>query len=1194
VSALRLFSSVRARLLLLVLITALPLVAVLLVFATQSRQRELLARRESALHAAELLANDMAKVVASTEQLMRWISQFPEVQSGDVPGCNQRLEQLLANTDGYLGFLVTDANGIASCLAPRGALTGTLNTSASPFFRQATQSKSFSVAGIITGRLSSRPNLSFGYPILDKDGNVIQVIGAGLDLDKLNASLGGNHMPQGGVAMVLDASGNVVMHSLGLEPYLGQPHPNAGLVQSVLINTVGMTDTQGVDHVERAYAFAPYRLNGQPVLYAVMGYPVADLYAAADADLARVLLIIALIIVGTLLLAWLAGDVMIVQRANNIIHAARRLAGGDLSARTSLTYGSSELSQLARDFNDMAAALERNQFEQRQAQATVERNAHYLAQLNHLSQRLTPALTREEVLHAILDDIATGIGADAAAVNLMHEDGFSMGIAQSYGYPAETLQNLQRYTADQPIPGARVMQTGEPLWFESHDDFQRLYPHLSELRLKSGFQASAFIPITMTGRVTGLLALSFIQPRSFSEEDKNLLLTFASQCAQALERAHLYDAAQRSRRRAERNASYLSRLLDLTTTLSNAVTTQRVYATLLDAAMAAVNADKGVVYMRTPDGEHMRVAHAVGYSAEAVHTHAIVPLSRRLPMTEAMRTTQSIWQDSLNAFEHGFEDVIPAMPALDLHAHASIPLVLDGCAVGCIGLGFKQPTSLSQEEKDLLRAMTNQAALAVEQANLYEAQTQARLRAERSATYLERLQEVTSALSLSEAITPQEVTSAILDALMSSYGATTGAISLRADDGTLILSCARGYEPDIVATFERISLDRPVASVEAAKTGQAIWLESQDAYLARYPRARTDFIRFRDHACAVVPIQHSGRLLGVIALNFDMPRTFSPEDKSLLMTFSAQCGQALERARLYERQQEANAQLETRVAARTRQLAVTNVQLLHSRQELRELHKRMLTVIEAERERIAGEVHDELGQLLTVIRLEVGRAKRDLAPTQPAVAEALRSSLELVDQSMRSVRRIATELHPVILNDLGLETALEWQLQEFSAHTGIKSNFDPGESWVELDRERATAAFRIAQEALTNVMRHARASEVWVTLATNGRRLLLKVCDDGVGIGESRTATLSFGVRSMKERALSLGGRLRVHSAPGGGTSVLLILPLSQSLSQPPESNVAPHTQQSMWPFADDDDDSTVLTGLPEADAEVEVAATAR
>jgi signal transduction histidine kinase len=1131
---------------LLVLITALPLVAVVVVFAAQSRQRELAARRESALHAAQLLASDMGKVVASTEQLMRWISQFPEVQSGDVSGCNRRLQQLLANTDGYRGFLVTDRDGVTDCLAPRGALTTTLNTSASPYFRQAMQSKSFSVAGIITGHLSSRPNLSFGYPVLDRHGNVIQVIGAGLDLDDLNTSLGSSHMPPGGVAMVLDANGMVVMHSLGLQQYAGKPHPNAGLVQTVLINTVGITDTHGVDHVERAYAFAPYRLNGQPVLYAVMGYPLADLYAAADADLARTLLIITLIILGTLLLAWLAGDVMIVRRANNIIHAAKRLAAGDLSARTRLTYGTVELSQLARDFDDMAAALKKNELAHQQAQTTAERNAHYLAQLNHLSAQLTPALTRDEVLRAILDDIATGIGADAAAVNLRHEDGHSLGIVQSYGYPAETIRALQRYTAHDAIPGAHVVQTGEPLWFESHEDFHRLYPHLSEMRLRSGFHASAFIPMKMNGCVTGLLGLSFFQPRSFSDEDKNLLLTFASQCAQALERARLYDAELCSRQRAERNADHLARLLDLTTALSSAVTSQHVHATFLDAAMAAVSADKGAVCMRTLDGEHMRVAYAAGYPADMVNTYAIVPLSMRLPMTEAMRMAQPIWLDSLAAFQGGFDDLIPVMRALDLQSHAAIPIMLDGHAVGCIGLGFNEPTSLSEEERDLLEALANQASLSVERANLHEAETQARLRAERSASYLERLQEVTSALSLSDAITPQEVTGAILDALMSSYAATTGAISLLADDGTLVLSCARGYEPDVVATFKRIPLDRPVASAEVAKTGQPVWLESQDAYLARYPRARTDFIRFRDHACAVVPIQHSGRLLGVIALNFDIPRTFSPEDKSLLMTFSAQCGQALERARLYQRQQEVNAELEMRVAARTHQLAVTNEHLLHSRQELRELHKRMLTVVEAERERIAGEVHDKLGQLLTVIRLEVGRAKRDLSPTQPAVAEALRSSLELVDQSMRSVRRIATELRPVILNDMGLEAALEWQLQEFSAHTGIQCNFDHENGWVELDTERATAAFRIAQEALTNVMRHAHASEVSVILAANDRRLLLKVCDDGVGIGNAHPATLSFGVRSMKERALSLGGRLRVRNAPGGGTSVVLILPLPQ------------------------------------------------
>jgi PAS domain S-box-containing protein len=218
--------------------------------------------------------------------------------------------------------------------------------------------------------------------------------------------------------------------------------------------------------------------------------------------------------------------------------------------------------------------------------------------------------------------------------------------------------------------------------------------------------------------------------------------------------------------------------------------------------------------------------------------------------------------------------------------------------------------------------------------------------------------------------------------------------------------------------------------------------------------------------------------------------------------------------------------------------------LRRSFDELRALAARLQSAREEERTMVAREIHDELGQALTAVKIELDTLIRDLPGGAGAQDQRSQSILKVLDEAIQSVRRIATELRPGILDDLGLVAAVEWALEEFQARTGTKCQVSlPGVDIV-LDAERATALFRILQETLTNVARHAHATRVDVRLAQENQDLILEIHDNGQGIGEEQlSAGRSLGILGMRERALLLGGELTISGVPGRGTTVRVRIP---------------------------------------------------
>jgi len=222
-------------------------------------------------------------------------------------------------------------------------------------------------------------------------------------------------------------------------------------------------------------------------------------------------------------------------------------------------------------------------------------------------------------------------------------------------------------------------------------------------------------------------------------------------------------------------------------------------------------------------------------------------------------------------------------------------------------------------------------------------------------------------------------------------------------------------------------------------------------------------------------------------------------------------------------------------------------QLRASREQLRELSQFLESIREEERTTMAREIHDELGQTLTALKIDLSWLARRLPQEQELLLTKTESMNELVGRAIQTVKRIATELRPGVLDDLGLADAIQWQTQEFGKLTDIKSKFSASPDGMVLDRDRSTAVFRICQEALTNVARHAHATRVSVSLKEGPDRVSLRIRDNGKGIEESEILDpRAFGLLGMRERARFWGGEVTISGVPGKGTVVAVSIPLAK------------------------------------------------
>ncbi len=278
-------------------------------------------------------------------------------------------------------------------------------------------------------------------------------------------------------------------------------------------------------------------------------------------------------------------------------------------------------------------------------------------------------------------------------------------------------------------------------------------------------------------------------------------------------------------------------------------------------------------------------------------------------------------------------------------------------------------------------------------------------------------------------------------------------------------------------------------------------------------------------------LDSAGEVLGYFYIrNQKAAEGFTLADQDMLMALSPVASIAIQNALAYQQRLSAESELQ------------------QSYQQLRALADNLQTVREEERTRIARELHDQLGQALTALKLDLSMLIRRLVKKDAALGAEAKAFTTQIDTMIKIVRRIATELRPGMLDDLGLAASIEWQARDFQKRTGIQCAASVPEHDPPLSRAQSIALFRIFQETLTNITRHAEAQHVNVTLDAANDAAVLQVRDDGRGIQSDKIAgTRSLGLLGMRERVALLGGAFDIRGRAGEGTTVMVTIPFNST-----------------------------------------------
>jgi signal transduction histidine kinase len=413
-------------------------------------------------------------------------------------------------------------------------------------------------------------------------------------------------------------------------------------------------------------------------------------------------------------------------------------------------------------------------------------------------------------------------------------------------------------------------------------------------------------------------------------------------------------------------------------------------------------------------------------------------------------------------------------------------------------------------------------------------------------------------ISNSDLLTVEEATSALRNALpdLGRYVAERSIEVVGHEDWFL---SGDAFDPQTIGNRFRKKLNEALTRGYAGMrvNGSPAWL--RDAGPQELRRFEAEFDKLFPHERIIASCTYPLASIGAEEI-FDVVRTHQ-------FAIARRQGEweVLETPELIQAKQEIerlNKELERRVIERTNDLRVANEELTKeiaerkqaetdlriTSEQLRALSARLQSAREEEGTRISREIHDELGSMLTGLKWDLEEISKMLftSPGESQLAvmrEQVRALIKVTDMSVSTLRRIASELRPSVLDDLGLAPAIEWQAQQFQARTGIvcESSLEN----IQLSAEQSTAVFRIFQEALTNVLRHARATRVDINIIEENGYFVLTVSDNGIGMKDGKLAgTESLGLLGMSERAHLIGGEVNITSAAGQGTVVTLRVPI--------------------------------------------------
>lgn len=697
----------------------------------------------------------------------------------------------------------------------------------------------------------------------------------------------------------------------------------------------------------------------------------------------------------------------------------------------------------------------------------------------------------EKTLEAISRSIVESTPAVACSVTLLNGSGdYVQG--SGWGMP-EGFTVLMAKAVDAGAPSAahEVARSGKSIVIRrmrSAAEKEPLFKDIVPLLESSNLDNAAVVPLPYRGRTVGTISTFYTADTVPTEHDVALLNAIAGQASFAVENARLFAETLRREREMRALASVSAALaLDqpLATTL-DAIARNIVESTEAVAASLTLIDEQGTLILSGVAGLPPGFASAVTDSIELEGAHSA---PHEVQVTGRPQVHFNLRQWFKN--HPNFQRVAPFIDKVEWDNCALVPLPYRGRNLGTLTVFYEASFVPGDEELALLSAIANQATFAMENARLFTETGQ-------RATEMEALYRADEALHRS--LDLQHVFEALVDVATQVLNCDRSSLLVwDASRGRFELRAHRNFEPAIIELFQSLP---PEGTLERSIQGELVAVDD----VSREPGASQRLIEAMGISAFMhVPITIAGRVYGVFNLDYFEPHRFSSEERRLCLALSQRAAVAIQNAELYGQAQQA-ALLE-------------------------------------ERQRIARDLHDSVSQALYGIGLGAKTARMLLEQRPESVSQPLDYITELAEAGLAELRALIFELRPDSLATDGLVAALERQVAATRARykLDVDARFIPEPS-ISLDAKEAI--YRVAQEAMINAVKHARASKLEVNLSQQDGIIALAVADNGVGFDPNGEFPGHMGLLSMRERTVRLGGTLAVSSAPGEGTRVEIELPL--------------------------------------------------
>jgi PAS domain S-box-containing protein len=545
----------------------------------------------------------------------------------------------------------------------------------------------------------------------------------------------------------------------------------------------------------------------------------------------------------------------------------------------------------------------------------------YLARAGELLERFDPTTSLQAIV-----DLAVPALADWCFIHL-RTAGHPAIAAIAHADPDKLAAARARAATPQPLSDdtavARVLAGGPPEIVQVDPDVivraARDPAHHAQLH-RQGYRSAVVAPLV--GRAGVLGAVTFTMAgsgRVYEAGDLAMFAELARRTGIALDNARLFAAerearghAEEARRHAEEARDRTRRLQDLTAMLSSALDQRRVVSILVDAGRGALGAAAGFAWLlRDPDTLELAGWVFAGPDSR-IDGFRVIPMTARLPVCDVVRSAQPMMFESLTAMATPYPDAVPTGES-PFRAWAVIPLVVGGRGVGGLSFSFPDERVFSDDDRELLAAMTGQAALALERCILLEAERRARADAEAARQRERRLHEL--AARLSSALTPSEVAAITCQDVVATLGAYSGGVSIRVGDDVVKLGIAGARDDENLPRVARVPLATPIPSAEAVARSELVWCSGEAELAVRYAHVAGIWRKHGVRAWGAVPFRFEGRTTGSLALSFTEERELGAEDREFLAGVGQLAAQALERARLYEALQTGEEQLRVALTA---------------------------------------------------------------------------------------------------------------------------------------------------------------------------------------------------------------------------------------------------------------------------------------